>query len=85
MPPFPADFARALPKAELHVHFDGSLRPETILDLARAEGMTLPHTDAESLRAYMLVDDATRAAIYEKKLALALEAESFSRPSKNLP
>ena len=47
-----------LPKAELHVHFDGSLRPQTILDLARAKGMALPHSDVEALRAYMLVDDA---------------------------
>ena len=47
-----------LPKAELHVHFDGSLRPETIIDMARAEGVALPHDDPGRLRQHMLVDDA---------------------------
>jgi adenosine deaminase len=31
-----------LPKAELHVHLDGCLRPATMLELAREQGMTLP-------------------------------------------
>lgn len=47
-----------LPKAELHVHFDGSLRPETMLDLARAARVELPASDPESLARYMLVSDA---------------------------
>jgi adenosine deaminase len=32
------DLLHALPKSDLHVHLDGSLRPETILDLARSRG-----------------------------------------------
>lgn len=48
----------AMPKAELHVHLDGSLRPATLLELARDAGVELPATDPESLRRYMLVDDA---------------------------
>ncbi len=31
-----------LPKAELHVHLDGCLRPATMLELAREQGVTLP-------------------------------------------
>lgn len=32
----------ALPKIELHCHLDGSIRPETIIDIARKEGIELP-------------------------------------------
>jgi len=40
----------ALPKTDLHVHLDGSLRLETILDLARAENIDLGVTSARELR-----------------------------------
>jgi adenosine deaminase len=39
-----------LPKTDLHVHLDGSLRLETILDLAKEAGVTLPASDTEGLR-----------------------------------
>ena len=47
-----------LPKAELHLHFDGSLRPATMLELARDAGVELPATDPDSLAGFMLVQDA---------------------------
>lgn len=40
----------ALPKTDLHVHLDGSLRLETILELAKAEGIDLGVTTARELR-----------------------------------
>ncbi len=40
---------RALPKVLLHDHLDGGLRPQTLLDLAREVGHTLPETDADAL------------------------------------
>lgn len=53
-----------LPKAELHVHLDGSLRPETMLELARQAKVELPAGDADALRRYMLVSDARNLQDY---------------------
>lgn len=36
------DFLRKIPKAELHIHFGGAVRLETLHDLARANGISLP-------------------------------------------
>lgn len=53
-----------LPKAELHVHFDGSLRPETMLELARDARVELPASDPESLARFMLVSEARNLEDY---------------------
>lgn len=42
-------FIESLPKTDLHVHLDGSLRLETILELARDAKVSLPTTDKEEL------------------------------------
>src|SRR5215212_6722297 len=47
-----------LPKAELHCHLDGSVRPETLLDLAQEYGVPMPRQHAEQLRDFMIVRDA---------------------------
>ena len=49
----PLEFFQKLPKTDLHVHLDGSLRLETILDLARIHGVELPSTDPAELRRVM--------------------------------
>ncbi|HQB46540.1 MAG TPA: adenosine deaminase, partial [Polyangiaceae bacterium] len=46
----PLEFFEKLPKTDLHVHLDGSMRVDTILDLAREQGVTLPADDADGLR-----------------------------------
>ncbi|MBA3658570.1 MAG: adenosine deaminase [Gemmatimonadales bacterium] len=56
-----------LPKAELHVHLDGSLRPGTMLDLARTARVTLPARDADTLRDFMRVDDAADLTDYIRR------------------
>ena len=45
------DFFHRLPKVDLHVHLDGSLRLETILDLAGKDGIDLGVSNLEGLRA----------------------------------
>lgn len=62
-----------LPKAELHVHLDGSLRPGTLLELAAAAGRELPAADPERLRQYMRVEDARDLAEYLARFALTIQ------------
>src|SRR3954462_10334705 len=47
----PFEVFRALPKTDLHVHLDGSLRLETILELGRQYGVELPAIDVPGLNA----------------------------------
>ena len=44
------DFVKALPKTDLHVHLDGSIRPSTLINLAREYGVELPSYTEEGLR-----------------------------------
>jgi adenosine deaminase len=50
-------YIRALPKVELHVHLEGSIRPETLLKLAERNHVALPASDVADLqRWYTFVD-----------------------------
>ncbi|MDT8368012.1 MAG: adenosine deaminase [Longimicrobiales bacterium] len=52
------ELLRALPKPELHVHLDGSLRPDTMLELAHEAGVALPANSREELERMMVADNA---------------------------
>lgn len=43
-------FITALPKAELHLHIEGTLEPELMFALAARNGMTLPYADVDEVR-----------------------------------
>jgi adenosine deaminase len=61
-----------LPKAELHVHLDGALRPETMIALARDAKVQLPSNDADQLRRFMRVDDATNLEDYLRRFDITI-------------
>ncbi|WP_370153850.1 adenosine deaminase [Ferrovibrio sp.] len=47
----PAAFIAGLPKAELHVHIEGTLEPELMVALARRNNVALPYADVDAARA----------------------------------
>ena len=50
-------FIERMPKAELHVHVEGTLEPELKFDLARRNGIELPYRSVEAMRAGYDFDD----------------------------
>lgn len=45
------ELLKRAPKAELHLHIEGTLEPEMMLALARRHGVALPYADVEAVRA----------------------------------
>ncbi|MBX3606548.1 MAG: adenosine deaminase [Piscinibacter sp.] len=69
---------RAMPKAELHIHIEGSLEPELIFRLAQRNGVTLPYPSVEALRAaYAFTDLQSFLDIYYAGASVLLKEEDF--------
>jgi adenine deaminase len=68
----------AMPKAELHIHIEGSLEPELIFSLAARNGVALPYADVEALRAaYAFTDLQSFLDIYYAGASVLLEEADF--------
>ena len=58
-------FIRRLPKAELHLHIEGTLEPELAFELSRTHGIRLPYASAAQLRsAYQFADLKSFLGLY---------------------
>ena len=69
---------RAMPKAELHIHIEGSLEPEMIFALAQRNGVSLPYADVQALRsAYAFTDLQSFLDIYYAGASVLLHEQDF--------
>jgi len=72
------ELVRALPKAELHMHIEGSLEPELIFALAQRNKVQIPYADVESLRrAYAFTDLQSFLDIYYAGASVLLTEQDF--------
>lgn len=75
-------FIRQMPKAELHVHLEGSVYPETMLDLGLKHGVTLPiQSVTEAERWFQFSDFAHFIEIYLAICSVLLDEEDYARIS----
>jgi adenosine deaminase len=72
-----ADYLRLLPKAELHCHFVATIRPTTLVELARRDGVELPTHDIEQLFDYDNIVDFL--AVFEAATHVFTTVEDFER------
>ena len=71
-------FIRRLPKAELHLHIEGSLEPEMMFDMARRNGVSLPYVSAEETReAYAFTDLQSFLDLYYAGAAVLIHERDF--------
>lgn len=82
------DLLRRMPKAELHLHLDGSLRASTALDLARSRGLD-EAMDVESMQARLrapmpCADQRELLRAFDLPIALMQDAEALERITTEL-
>ena len=59
---------RGIPKAELHLHIEGSLEPELMFELAERNGVSIPYSSVKEIRtAYEFSDLQSFLDIYSRE------------------
>ncbi|MEN8113474.1 MAG: adenosine deaminase [Actinomycetota bacterium] len=72
------EFIRSLPKAELHLHIEGTLEPEMMVDLAERNGIDLPFATVDDVRAaYEFTDLQSFLDIYYQGAAVLVTEQDF--------
>lgn len=75
------EFIRAMPKAEVHIHLEGSIAPETVLELARRNRRleNLPASDVDGLRRwYTFTDFSHFVTVYVAIMGMLQKPEDFA-------
>ncbi|UYG09398.1 adenosine deaminase [Halomonas sp. M4R1S46] len=72
------DFLKRLPKAELHLHIEGTLEPELMMALAERNGVSLPYGSVEAIRAaYDFTDLQSFLDLYFQGMSVLRTAQDF--------
>ena len=72
------ELLRGMPKAELHIHIEGSLEPELIFQMAQRNGLTLPYASVDDLRrAYAFTHLQSFLDIYYAGASVLLTEQDF--------
>ena len=73
-----AAFVEGMPKAELHVHLEGTLEPELKFELAARNGLELPYGSVGELRAAYRFDDLPSfLAVYYEGMSVLRTEQDF--------
>ena len=68
-----------IPKAELHCHLDGSVRPTTLIELGRELGVAMPESSPDALAHHMYVRDARHLEDYLTRFDVTLSVMQSDR------
>src|SRR2546429_280151 len=71
-------FIRAVPKAELHLHIEGTLEPEMVFELARKHHLSLHYSSVEALRqSYCFADLQSFLDVYYQGASVLRDESDF--------
>jgi adenine deaminase len=73
-----SSFIEGMPKAELHLHLEGTLEPELKFELAARNGLELPYRSVDEMRAAYDFDDLPSfLAVYYEGMSVLVTEQDF--------